>query len=92
MDQKKIYLCVYGLSLDSSLHFYREGIGLISSPSCEVEPYITVHVFSCSSHPAPLTELHLWEHPVLASKYLSVLPFFDLPPLPSPPSGGQKKS
>ena len=47
-------------SFCSSLHPYREKIGLIFSPlspSCEVEPHITVHVLSCSSHPHPRPSL-----------------------------------
>ena len=54
-------------------------------PSCGVEPHTTVHVFSCSSHSTPLTELDLWERPRLASDSLSILLFFYLPLLPPPP-------
>ena len=75
-------------SFCSSLHSYRERIGLVPSPlcpSCGLAPHTTVHVFSCSSHPTPLTELDLWERPRLASEFLSSLPFFDLPSLPPPP-------
>ena len=54
-------------------------------PSCVVEPLTIVHVFSCSSHPTPLIEMDLWERPRLASGFLSVFPFFCLPPLPPPP-------
>ena len=43
-----------------------------------MEPHSTVHVFSCSSYPTPLTELDLWERMRLALELLSVLPFFDL--------------
>ena len=32
--------------------------------------FITVHIFSCSSHPTLLTELDLWERPRLASEFL----------------------
>jgi len=49
-------------SFCSSLHSYREKIGLIPSPlcpSCGREPHTTVHVFSCSSHPTPLTKIDL---------------------------------
>ena len=65
----------------SSLHAYREKIGLIPSSicsSCGVEPHTNVHVFSSSSQPTPLSKLDLWERPRLASEFLSVLPFFDL--------------
>ena len=75
-------------SFCSSHHSYRERIGLLPSPlcsSCGLFPHTTVHVFSCSSHPTPLTELDLWECPRLALDFLSVLPFFDLPPFLPPP-------
>ena len=85
-------------SFCSSFHSYRERIGLIPnplSPSCGLVPHTTGHVFSYFSHPTPLTELDLWERSRLASEFLSSLPFFNLPPLPSslpdpPPSGGQE--
>ena len=51
-------------SFCSSLYSYREKIGVVPSPLCpfcELEPHSTVHVFSCSSHLIPLTELDLWE-------------------------------
>ena len=68
-------------SFCSSFYSYRERIGLVPSPlcpSCGLMPHTTVHVFSCSSHPTLLTELDLWEHPRLASEFLSSLPSFDL--------------
>ena len=74
-------------SFCSSLHSYRERIGLVPSPicpSCGLAPHTTIHVFSCSSHPTPLTELDMWERPRLVSEFLSSLPIFDLPPLPPP--------
>ena len=75
-------------SFFNSLHFYRESIGLIPSPlclSCRLVLHTTVHVFSCSSHPTPLTELDLRERSRLASDFLSSLPSFDFLPLPPPP-------
>ena len=85
-------------SFCSSLHSYGERIGLVPGPlclSCGLVPHTTVHVFSCSSHPTPLTELDPWERLRLASEFLSSLPFFNLPlllPPPSelPPSSGQE--
>ena len=74
-------------SFCSSLHSYRQRIGLIPSSFCGVKAHTTVHVFSCSSHLTPLTELNMWERPRLASEFLSVFPFFDLLPLPPPSSG-----
>ena len=65
----------------SSLYSYHDRAGLIPSLLCSaygVESHTTVHVFSCSSHPTPLTELDLWERPRLASEFLWVLPSFDL--------------
>ena len=47
-------------SFCSSLHSYLERIELIPSPlypCCGVEPHTIFHIFSCSSHPTPLTEL-----------------------------------
>ena len=49
-------------SFCSSFQSYRKRIGLIPSlprPFCGVEPHNTIHVFSCSSHLTPLTELDL---------------------------------
>ena len=42
----------------NSLHSYSKRIGLVPSPlcpSCDLMPHTTVHVFSCSSRPTPLT-------------------------------------
>ena len=78
-------LCSY---VSSSLHSYSERIGLIPSPqcsSCRMESQTTRYVFSCSSHPTPLTELDLWKRQLLESEFLSSIPFFDLPPLSTPP-------
>ena len=82
-----------------SLHFYRERIGLILNPlcpSCGVKPHTAVHVFSCSSHPTPMTEMELWERPRLTSEFLFglllivILPPPPPPPTKPPPSGGQE--
>ena len=84
-------------SFCSSLHSYRERIGLLSSllcPSCVVEPHTTVHVFF-GSYPTSLTERDLWERSHLTSEFLFGISFFDLPPLPAPepsPSNGQNRS
>ena len=66
----------FHLSFSSSLIWFREGIGLIPSPlysSCGVEPHTTVHVFSCSLHSTPLTEMNMWDErfvrPLLAPSF-----------------------
>ena len=61
-------------SFCSFLYSYRERIERIPSPSCRIESHTTDHVFSCSSHPTPLTELDAWERPRLESEFSSVLP------------------
>ena len=74
--------------LCSSLLSYRERIGLADSPncpSCHSAPHTTSHVFSCPSHPTPLSVLDLWHRPGPASEFLSTLPFFNVPPVPRPP-------
>ena len=53
--------------------------------SCGVEPHTIAHVFYCSSHPTPMTEIDVLERPRLTSGFLFGLPFFDLLPLPPPP-------
>ena len=61
------------LSFCSSLHSYRLRIGIIPSSfclSCIVEPHTIVHVFSCSLHPTPVTELELLECRHLPSEFL----------------------
>ena len=57
-------------SFCSSLHSYRERIGLTSRPlcpSCGVEPDTIINVLSCSLHPTPMTKRGLWERSYLAS-------------------------
>ena len=49
-------------SFCSSLHFYRERMGLIPSslcPSCCRKPHTSVHIFFCPSHPTPKIEKDL---------------------------------
>ena len=72
----------------SALSSYLERVGRAQSnlcPSCNSAPHTTEHLFSCPSHPTNLTPRNLWVRPCLASSFLSSLPFFDLPPLPTPP-------
>ena len=77
------------LSLCSSLHSYREKIGLIPSPvdlSYGVEPHTTPHhYFLLFLDATSMTMMDRWERPRLASEFLSVLHFFELPILPPPP-------
>ena len=54
---------------------------IVTCLSCGVEPHTTVHVFCCSSHSTPLTELDLWKRPRLKSEFLlaclsSIFPLF----------------
>ena len=84
---KNLFFSQLRSSFCSSLHSYRERIGLVPSPlcpSCGLAPHTTVHVFSYSSHPTPLTEFDLWKRPRLAPDFLLDILFFDLPPVPPP--------
>ena len=58
-------------------------------PSCRGAPHTTSHIFSCPSHPTPLSVGDLWKRPGPTTDFLSTLPFFDLPfvsrPPPEPP-------
>ena len=77
----------------SSFHTYHERIRLIPSPlspSCGLEPHTTVHVFSCSSHPIPLSPDR--DRPVCLS-WSGISPFLWCSASSSPsfsPSGGQE--
>ena len=93
--------CPYRTSLSqirssfcSSLHSYRERIGLTPSPlcpSCGVELHKTVHIFLLL---ASLTVRDLREHRRLVLDFLFGLPFFDLlslPPPEPPPSNSHER-
>ena len=71
-----------------SLNYYRERIGRAQDPRCphcRGGAQTTNHIFSCPVFPTSLEVVDLWHRPGSVSRFISTLPFFDLPHLPPPP-------
>ena len=92
------FLCSYRTALSqlrsslySSLYFYGERIGLIPSSLCcfcGLEPHTFIHIFTCSSNPAPLTERDLRKR----RRSSCLVTFsYDLLPFPPPKQGHRLK-
>ena len=71
------------------LNNYKHRIGRSATdrcPLCNLEPHSTLHLFSCSNSPTPLTVKVLCTHPREVVGFLSSQqPFADLLPLNPPP-------